>query len=53
MPDRRQPVFTVPAWVTLPEFLAPHLAARNALTITEAPYRIEYALHFSNGGGVK
>ncbi|WP_329465427.1 class III lanthionine synthetase LanKC [Streptomyces sp. NBC_01431] len=52
MPDRRDPVFHVPDWVTLPEFLAPHLAARNATTTGELPYRIERALHFSNGGGV-
>jgi hypothetical protein len=52
VPDRRDPVFTVPAWVTLPEFLAEDLAARNATRTTELPYRIERALHFSNGGGV-
>lgn len=52
MPDRRTPAFTVPSWVDLPAFLTPHLAARNAVTIAELPYRIEHALHFSNGGGV-
>jgi hypothetical protein len=30
--DRRDPVFYVPPWVTLPAFLEPHLAARNAVT---------------------
>ncbi|GAA0398130.1 class III lanthionine synthetase LanKC [Streptomyces luteireticuli] len=52
VPDLREPAFQVPSWVTLPEFLAPHLAARNATTVADLPYRIEKALHFSNGGGV-
>ncbi|MGK5629383.1 class III lanthionine synthetase LanKC [Streptomyces sp. URMC 123] len=52
VPDRREPAFHVPDWVTLPDFLAPELAARNATTTDELPYRIERALHFSNGGGV-
>ncbi|OQR60412.1 serine/threonine protein kinase [Streptomyces maremycinicus] len=52
VPDRRAPSFQVPEWVTLPPFLEPHLAARNTTTVGELPYRIEKALHFSNGGGV-
>ncbi|PWI13711.1 lantipeptide synthetase [Streptomyces sp. Act143] len=52
IPDRRAPSFQVPEWVTLPAFLTPHLAARNTTTVGELPYRIEKALHFSNGGGV-
>jgi hypothetical protein len=52
IPDRRDPVFHVPEWVRLPEFLVPHLEARNAVSTTEVPYRIEEALHFSNGGGL-
>jgi tRNA A-37 threonylcarbamoyl transferase component Bud32 len=52
VPDLRTPVFTVPAWVTLPGFLAPHLAARDAVTMKDLPYQIGTALHFSNGGGV-
>ncbi|MFE6617895.1 class III lanthionine synthetase LanKC [Streptomyces sp. NPDC057740] len=52
VPDLRTPSFQVPEWVTLPEFLAPQLAARNATTVGDLPYRIEKALHFSNGGGV-
>lgn len=52
MPDRRAPSFQVPEWVTLPAFLEPHLEARNTTTVGELPYRIEKALHFSNGGGV-
>jgi hypothetical protein len=52
LPDRRDPSFQVPEWVTLPEFLRPHLQARNTTTVGDLPYRIEKALHFSNGGGV-
>jgi len=52
VPDRRAPSFQVPDWVTLPAFLEPQLAARNTTTVGELPYRIEKALHFSNGGGV-
>ncbi|WP_369393946.1 class III lanthionine synthetase LanKC [Streptomyces sp. CG1] len=52
VPDRRTPSFQVPDWVTLPVFLRPHLEARNTTTVGELPYRIEKALHFSNGGGV-
>jgi serine/threonine protein kinase len=50
--DKRDPVFHVPPWVTLPAFLEPHLAARNAVTTTDLPYTIERVLHFSNGGGI-
>jgi tRNA A-37 threonylcarbamoyl transferase component Bud32 len=52
VPDRRQTTFQVPSWVKLPECLDPQLAARNGTTVGEMPYRIERALHFSNGGGV-
>ncbi|MCA6094811.1 class III lanthionine synthetase LanKC [Streptomyces sp. SCA3-4] len=52
VPDLRNPAFQTPPWVELPDFLAPHLAARNATTVGDLPYRIEKALHFSNGGGV-
>ncbi|MBO4209292.1 class III lanthionine synthetase LanKC [Micromonospora echinofusca] len=52
VPDRRDPVFHVPSWVTLPDFLAPHLTARNANSTNELPYRIEKVIHFSNGGGL-
>jgi len=52
VPDLRPPVFTPPPWVRLPDFLTPHLAARNATTIAGLPYVVEDALHFSNGGGV-
>jgi tRNA A-37 threonylcarbamoyl transferase component Bud32 len=52
VPDRRDPVFYVPPWVTLPMFLEPHLAARNAVTVADLPYTIERVVHFSNGGGI-
>jgi serine/threonine protein kinase len=52
VPDRRGTTFAVPPWVTLPEFLGPHLEARNATSVAGLPYRIDRALHFSNGGGV-
>ncbi|WP_203917677.1 class III lanthionine synthetase LanKC, partial [Rugosimonospora africana] len=52
VPDRRDPVFRVPAWLTLPDFLAPHLAARNAVTVSDIPYTIQSVMHFSNGGGL-
>ncbi len=52
VPDRREPTFSVPAWVTLPECLEPHLAARSSATVQQVPYRFERALHFSNGGGI-
>jgi len=50
--DRRDPVFKVPEWVELPEFLAPHLKARGEVTVADIPYTIERVLHFSNGGGI-
>ncbi|GGV38112.1 serine/threonine protein kinase [Streptomyces longisporoflavus] len=52
VPDSRDPAFRVPEWVTLPPFLESQLAARNNTTVTDLPYRMEKALHFSNGGGV-
>ncbi|MFF3641150.1 class III lanthionine synthetase LanKC [Streptomyces sp. NPDC002564] len=52
VPDRRDPTFYIPPWLTLPDFLEPHLAARSDQTVAEIPYRFDRALHFSNGGGV-
>ncbi len=52
VPDRRDPVFYVPPWVTVPDFLAPQIAARNSVTVGELPYTFESVLHFSNGGGL-
>ena len=50
--DKRKPIFSVPEWIELPEFLAPHLAERNAGDPDAFPYQIKSSLHFSNGGGV-
>jgi tRNA A-37 threonylcarbamoyl transferase component Bud32 len=52
VPDRREPTFRPPKWVSLPAFLQPHLAARNSVKVDGLPYRIERVLHFSNGGGL-
>ncbi|MEV6569495.1 class III lanthionine synthetase LanKC [Streptomyces sp. NPDC051577] len=52
VPDPRGPAFQPPEWLDLPAFLKPHLDARSAVTLTDVPYTIERALHFSNGGGV-
>ena len=40
VPDPRSPAFTVPAWVRMPGFLAPHLAARNSVTIAGLPGKV-------------
>ncbi|ASR34555.1 serine/threonine protein kinase [Prauserella marina] len=52
VPDHRGPVFALPDWVELPEFLAPHLAARSAKSTGDFAYHVNRPLHFSNGGGV-
>lgn len=52
VPDRRGPTFQVPEWIALPEFLKPHLDARNSVKVDELPCSVEHALHFSNSGGV-
>ncbi len=52
VPDERRPGFHVPDWVVIPEFLAPYLAARTKAADSAFPYRVDAALHFSNGGGV-
>ncbi|MGW6460248.1 class III lanthionine synthetase LanKC [Streptomyces sp. NPDC055078] len=52
VPDLRGPVFAVPEWVKIPDFLQPALASRDAARIDELPYELLSALHYSNGGGV-
>ncbi|MFE4517117.1 hypothetical protein ACFRMQ_23315 [Kitasatospora sp. NPDC056783] len=52
VPDKREPAFHVPPWVVLPDFLVPQEEARKKETVEDLPYRIERALHFSNGGGI-
>jgi len=52
VPDKREPTFSVPDWIDLPDFLAPHLAARKGGDPAQLPYQVKSSLHFSNGGGV-
>ncbi|NIK56090.1 class III lanthionine synthetase LanKC [Kribbella shirazensis] len=52
VPDHRGPTFVTPPWVQLPDFLQPHLEARNAVTTDELAYTIDGVIQFSNGGGV-
>ncbi|MFG1909308.1 class III lanthionine synthetase LanKC [Kribbella sp. NPDC048928] len=52
VPDQRGPTFVLPPWVQLPDFLQPHLDARNAVTTNELAYTIDGVIQFSNGGGV-
>lgn len=50
VPDLREPRFTVPEWVNIPEWVTEQLAAQESGETF--PYLIERALHHSNGGGV-
>jgi serine/threonine protein kinase len=51
--DRREPGFTVPSWVEIPNFLASCVARRNTSEVSlNFPFQIERVLHHSNGGGV-
>ncbi|MEV0791680.1 class III lanthionine synthetase LanKC [Kribbella sp. NPDC050459] len=52
VPDHRGPTFVTPPWVHLPDFLQPHLDARNAVTTNDLVYTIDGVIQFSNGGGV-
>ncbi|MEV6897033.1 class III lanthionine synthetase LanKC [Amycolatopsis sp. NPDC051372] len=52
VPDRREPVFSVPDWVKIPACLDASLAARKGSDPGQFPYRVTSSLHFSNGGGV-
>jgi serine/threonine protein kinase len=52
VPDQRGPTFVLPPWVQLPDFLQPHLDARNAVTTNDLAYTIDGVIQFSNGGGV-
>ncbi len=51
IPDSRKPGARPPSWVTPPDFLRAHLAAREAGEV-DPPYKFTQALHFSNAGGV-
>ncbi|MER5299319.1 class III lanthionine synthetase LanKC [Streptomyces lasiicapitis] len=52
VPDVRGTSFRVPPWVEPPAFLAARIEASRAAAPGGFPYRVEKALHFSNGGGV-
>jgi tRNA A-37 threonylcarbamoyl transferase component Bud32 len=52
VPDKREPTFSTPDWVKIPNFLVPHLAARKSGDPAQFPYHVTGSLHFSNGGGV-
>ncbi|GHC68656.1 class III lanthionine synthetase LanKC [Streptomyces flavofungini] len=52
LPDVRGTSFRVPPWVEPPGFLAARIEASKAAAPGGFPYRVEKALHFSNGGGV-
>ncbi|MGW4892551.1 class III lanthionine synthetase LanKC [Kitasatospora sp. NPDC004240] len=52
VPDRREPAFRLPPWVTVPDGLRPHLAARAAARDDDFPYVVREALQFSAAGGI-
>jgi tRNA A-37 threonylcarbamoyl transferase component Bud32 len=49
--DRRDPVFTVPDFVKVPEIIRPFLT-KTLGSLEEFIYDFDHALHFSNGGGI-
>lgn len=51
VPDEREPVFSVPSWITVPDFLRQEIEAAEPAG-DDFTYSIEKALHFSNGGGI-
>lgn len=52
VPDRREPYFQLPAWLTPPDVLGEALRAHDRQSMDPFPYEVEAALHFSNGGGI-
>ncbi|MGK5548464.1 class III lanthionine synthetase LanKC [Streptomyces sp. URMC 127] len=52
VPDARGTSFRVPPWAQVPAFIAARIRAAAPGTPGGFPYRVEKALHFSNGGGV-
>ncbi|MFH8471680.1 class III lanthionine synthetase LanKC [Streptomyces sp. NPDC018000] len=52
VPDTRGVAFRIPEWVTVPEPLRPHLAARAAARDDDFPYVVTKALQFSGAGGI-
>ncbi|WP_410668251.1 class III lanthionine synthetase LanKC [Amycolatopsis sp. cmx-4-68] len=51
VPDKREPVFSLPGWVKIPDCLASSIAARKA-DAPKLPYRVTSSLHSSNGTAV-
>ncbi|MFE7898299.1 class III lanthionine synthetase LanKC [Streptomyces sp. NPDC057424] len=52
VPDERRPGFHPPKWAPVPAVLEESLALRAGLRLSNFPYRVRKAVHFSNGGGV-
>jgi hypothetical protein len=53
VPDPRIPAFRLPEWASVPEIIAPHLAALQSDDDSAAfLYTVSQALHFTNGGGI-
>ncbi|MFI5493498.1 class III lanthionine synthetase LanKC [Actinoplanes sp. NPDC051859] len=52
VPDVRRPSFRPPKWAPLPPFLASAMEQRQQGKLSNFPYKVYQALHFSNGGGV-
>ncbi|MFE5546774.1 class III lanthionine synthetase LanKC [Streptomyces sp. NPDC056534] len=52
VPDERRPGFHPPNWAEIPECLESSIATRGSRTLSEFPYSVQKALHFSNSGGV-
>ena len=52
VPDERGPVFSVPDWAPVPDFVAERIEAAAEEEAGGSPYRIDEVLHYSNGGGV-
>lgn len=51
VPDRREPIFSVPEFAPIPRILEPFLKQLRD-SFSDFPYEFEQALHFSNGGGI-
>jgi len=52
VPDERRPGFHPPKWAPVPAVLEESLALRAGRRLSDFPYRVREAVHFSNGGGV-
>ncbi|WP_062650006.1 class III lanthionine synthetase LanKC [Streptomyces maremycinicus] len=52
VPDRREPRFHVPDWVSVPDSVARMMETHATAAVDGMPYAVESALHFSNAGGI-